>query len=83
MASQTEQLEETRGELAESIKQRKRERADLMSEMANVIKRIDKGKEQYNTFNQLLQLLHKEVNAIITVLKMHHALDSQDDLDRE
>lgn len=40
-----EQLEDVRGDVAESIKQRKRERADLMTEMNHVAQRIDKGKE--------------------------------------
>lgn len=66
----TEQLEDVRGEVAESIKQRKRERADLMNEMAHVAQRIDKGKEQYDSSNQLMQLLHKEVMAIVKTLQL-------------
>jgi uncharacterized phage infection (PIP) family protein YhgE len=49
-----EQLEDVRGEVTESIKQRKRERADLMNEMSHVAQRIDKGKEQYESINQLI-----------------------------
>ena len=36
--------------------------------MNNIAVRIDKGKEQYDSFNQLLQVLHKELGAIIKVL---------------
>ena len=91
----TEQLEDVRGEVIESSKQRRRERADLvrpivvfvtsfqMSEMNNIAVRIDKGKEQYDSFNQLLQVLHKELGAIIKVLQIQHALDQQDDSDRD
>jgi DNA repair exonuclease SbcCD ATPase subunit len=78
-----EQLEDVRGEIAESIKQRKRERADLMTEMQHITKRIDRGKEEFDSLNQMLQILHRETNAIIKALKIQHALDMQDELDRE
>jgi DNA repair exonuclease SbcCD ATPase subunit len=78
-----EQLEDVRGEVTESIKQRKRERADLMNEMSHVAQRIDKGKEQYESINQLIQVLHKEINAIVKTMQIQHALDQQDDKDRE
>lgn len=78
-----EQLEEVRGEIAESIKQRKRERADLMTEMQHITKRIDRGKEEYDSLNQMLQILHKETNCIIKALKIQQALDVQDEIDRE
>lgn len=54
-----------------------------MAEMNSIASRIDKSKEQYDSFNQLTQLLHKEVGAIIKVLQMQNALDHQDDVDRE
>jgi predicted nucleic acid-binding Zn-ribbon protein len=65
-----EQIEDVRGEVAESIKQRKRERADLMSEMSHITKRIDRGKEEYDSLNQMLQVLHREMNAVIKALKI-------------
>jgi chromosome segregation ATPase len=65
-----EQLEEVRGEIAESIKQRKRERADLMTEMQHITKRIDRGKEEYDNLNQMLQILHRETNCLIKALKI-------------
>jgi len=46
-----------------------------MAEMNSIASRIDKSKEQYDSFNQLTQLLHKEVGAIIKVLQMQNALD--------
>jgi uncharacterized phage infection (PIP) family protein YhgE len=45
IARLNDQLADTRGEINESIKQRKRERADLMNEMSNIAERIDKGRE--------------------------------------
>ena len=78
-----EQLEEVRGEIAESIKQRKRERADLMTEMQHITKRIDRGKEEYDSLNQMLQILHRETNCLIKALKIQQALDMQDEIDRE
>jgi len=54
-----------------------------MSEMNNIASRIDKSKEQYDSFNQLTQLLYKQVGAIIKVLQIQNALDIQDDVDRQ
>ena len=51
VTSLNEQLEDVRGEIAESIKQRKRERADLMTEMLHLTKRIDRGKEDFDGLN--------------------------------
>lgn len=54
-----------------------------MLEMAGVTQRIDKGKEQYDTCNQTLQIMIREISSIIKVLKINQSLDSQDEVDRE
>lgn len=54
-----------------------------MSEMSHITKRIDRGKEEYDSLNQMLQVLHREMNAVIKTLKIQQALDAQDEVDRE
>ena len=54
-----------------------------MIEMAQVVGRIDKGKEQYDNCNKVLQIMIREIKAIIKALQINHALDAQDEFDRE
>ena len=65
VAQLTELIEDVRGDVIESIKQRRRERADLvnlfiktfllqMNEMNHVAARIDKGKAEYDEVNSLV-----------------------------
>jgi hypothetical protein len=54
-----------------------------MTEMQHITKRIDRGKEEYDSLNQMLQILHRETNCLIKALKIQQALDMQDEIDRE
>lgn len=54
-----------------------------MIEMALVVVRIDKGKEQYDNCNKTLEIMIREIKAIIKTLQINQALDSQDEVDRE
>ena len=51
--------------------------------MALVVVRIDKGKEQYDNCNKVLEIMIREIKAIIKTLQINQALDSQDEVDRE
>lgn len=54
-----------------------------MTEMQHITKRIDRGKEEYDNLNQMLQILHRETNCLIKALKIQQALDMQDEIDRD
>jgi hypothetical protein len=41
-----------------------------MTEMQHITKRIDRGKEEYDSLNQMLQILHRETNCLIKALKI-------------